>query len=252
MAGIEYVKNSIKYMLPPLLWDILIMIKRKSALELDPYIQRMESDALESFAFMPSSFLKKYLYYWNELTELDSIPGDIVEFGVHQGTTLSYLCHLTEILDHPNSSRKIIGFDTFNGFPNAKQMRESSYATDKKYSNSFTNTSKNYVLKKFKNRDKNRVHLIEGDIFQTLPKHLASWPNKICMAICDVDTDKTTQFILENVWDRMSPGGRIYFDEYSLDGWSETVGVAQFLKSRGISLECVKRGSHQPSAYIQR
>lgn len=47
----------------------------------------------------------------------------------------------------------------------------------------------------------------------------------------------------------MSPGGRIFLDPYSRGGWSETLGVDDFIKSHKIHLSIINCGYH-PSAII--
>ena len=68
-------------------------------------------------ATMRRHTLSRILYY-NELYQkvLDT-PGVVCEFGVHWGATTSLLINLRGIYEPYNFSRKIIGFDTFSGFP---------------------------------------------------------------------------------------------------------------------------------------
>jgi hypothetical protein len=209
---------------------------------------------MEAISFISTRQLKKYLFYWDEMKDLARIPGDIVEFGIFRGDTFAFLCHISELLDYPESARRLIGFDTFSGFPDAVDMSISPVTRDREASSWFSNTSKEIVIRKLRQRDQSRITLIEGDILLTLSDHLQRWPNKICMALVDVDTARAARYILEQVWTRIAPGGRIYLDEYSYRGWSETVGVDEFLTSQNIPLEAIKRlpGLTSPTAYIQR
>jgi hypothetical protein len=47
------------------------------------------------------------------------VPGVIMEFGVHWGRHLAALTALRGIYEPYNPHRRIVGFDTFTGFPNA-------------------------------------------------------------------------------------------------------------------------------------
>jgi len=76
---------------------------------------------------------EKYLYYVNnremehqigrlfnmnkifEQIKKDNIPGDIIEFGVYQGFSLSWLARFRDL--HKLNNRKIIGIDSFEGLP---------------------------------------------------------------------------------------------------------------------------------------
>jgi hypothetical protein len=205
--------------------------------------------AQDAISFVPIEQLRKVLFYYEEMKQLAAVPGDLVEFGVFRGSTLCFLSDANLILDGANSSRSIIGFDTFQGFTGAAP--EPKWRRDVECRDMFRETSKAIVLRKLEGRAGHRVRLVEGDILETLPPHFAAWPNKIAMAICDVDVARPTRFALDHIWDRMSPGGRIYLDEYSRDGWSETVGVDEFLKERGLALSRVRRTPGVPFAYIQ-
>jgi hypothetical protein len=194
--------------------------------------------------------LRKALFYYDELKALRDVPGDLVEFGVFRGTILCFLDDANRIIDGPNSSRTIVGFDTFAGFPADPGAAVSQ--RDAETRGLFRDTSIEVVRRKLEARPQHRVKLVEGDIRETLPKHLAAWPNRIAMAICDADVADVTRAILDGVWDRVSPGGRIYFDEYSRDGWSETIGVDGFLRDRGLPEDLVRRARGAPFAFVQR
>jgi hypothetical protein len=47
-----------------------------------------------------------------------NVKGSIVEGGVFQGSGLFTYAHLAEIYEPSNYHRQVIGFDTFEGFPN--------------------------------------------------------------------------------------------------------------------------------------
>ena len=58
----------------------------------------------------------RILYYSKIYQNILCKPGSIMEFGVQYGLTLSLLTKLRAIYEPFNFSRKIIGFDTFEGF----------------------------------------------------------------------------------------------------------------------------------------
>lgn len=91
--------------------------------------------------------------------------------------------------------------------------------------------------------------MIVGDIFETLPRTLAEWPNKIALVICDLDVGNVTKFVLQHIWDRISPGGLVCFDQYSRNGWSETTGKDEVLAERGLNLALLKKGPGSPAAF---
>jgi hypothetical protein len=201
----------------------------------------------DAFSLTRVPLLRKALFYYEELKELQHVPGDILEFGVYRGTMLCFLDDANQILDGTNSSRSVIGFDTFSGFPE----EDTAWQRDQETRAMFRETSLELLRRKVALRASSRIRLVDGDIRQTLPRHAAEWPNKVAMAICDADVADVTKAILDVIWDRVSPGGRIYFDEYSRDGWSETVGVDDFLRERGLPQALVRRARGMPVAYVQ-
>ena len=203
---------------------------------------------LDAISYVPFEQLRKMLFYYDELRGLDAVPGDVVEFGVWRASTLCFLSDASILLDGPNCSRSVIGFDTFSGFPADADL---SRDRDRECREYFRDTSSEYVRRKLEVRPGRRLQVIEGNIVETLPRHIAAWANRIAMAICDADTADVTRTILDHVWDRMAPGGRIYFDEYSRDGWSETDGVDGFFESRGLDRARIKRVRGMPIAFVQ-
>lgn len=67
--------------------------------------------------YMRSSVVAKLLYI-NELYQLIvRTPGVIMEFGVWWGTNMALFESLRAVYEPYNYTRKIIGFDTFEGYP---------------------------------------------------------------------------------------------------------------------------------------
>ena len=67
--------------------------------------------------YMRSSVVAKFLYI-NELYQLIvHTPGVIMEFGVWWGTNMALFESLRAVYEPYNYTRKIIGFDTFEGYP---------------------------------------------------------------------------------------------------------------------------------------
>src|SRR5689334_17724305 len=66
--------------------------------------------------YMRSSVLAKLLYV-NELYEhIIDVPGAVMEFGVWWGQNLCLFESLRAVYEPYNHARKVIGFDTFEGY----------------------------------------------------------------------------------------------------------------------------------------
>ena len=53
----------------------------------------------------------------------------------------------------------------------------------------------------------------------------------------DLDLEHPTYETLCNLWDRVSIGGVVVFDEYGYHKWSESKGVDRFISEKGLKLE---------------
>ena len=70
--------------------------------------------------------------FTNILTKIDmfkmvkNVQGSIVECGVYKGNGISTYSHLSSILEPVAFNRKVVGFDTFDGFPATSNADQSS------------------------------------------------------------------------------------------------------------------------------
>ncbi|WP_197504820.1 hypothetical protein [Comamonas aquatica] len=77
---------------------------------------------IHSMVGMKVQTLARTLYYSELYKSIVNTPGVICEFGVQWGATMTTLTNLRSIYEPFNISRKIIGFDTFEGFPSILTM----------------------------------------------------------------------------------------------------------------------------------
>lgn len=186
--------------------------------------------------------------YWEMIR---NIPGNILECGVAGGSFLFSMAHFSSIYEPHHYTRKIIGFDTFEGFTTpssqdlssgAKHMIEGGLCYD----------SYEYLSEAIKIYDQNRmignlpkVSLHKGDICDTLPKYLSEHPSAtISLLHLDLDLYSPTKKVLELTIDRMPKGSIIVFDEINNDDYpGETIAVMEQLGLRNINLNRVQEAS---------
>ncbi len=185
------------------------------------------------------------------------IPGDIVECGVFKGTGLYTFLKLNRIFN-PNSSKKVIGFDFFNteelisslSNPIDKQAMETLFVGR----NFNHNTSfKTYLHNKIISDGFTELEfdLIEGDVITTTKTFSQNNPGfKISLLYIDLDLEIPTYATLVNLWDNITKGGIIVFDEYGYHKWSESKGVDRFIEERNIEIKSLNFLC--PTAYIQK
>jgi hypothetical protein len=163
-----------------------------------------------------SRFLAKYEIYKKIL----DVDGSIIECGIKYGGGLMTFAHLSSIFEPVNYTRKIIGFDTFAGFPNlSKEDKGSKSKFAKK--GGFKADSYNDLKKSISLFDSNRflgeipkVEMVKGDATQTIPKYIKENQHLVVgLLYLDFDIYEPTKVALENFLPRMPKGSIIVFDE---------------------------------------
>jgi hypothetical protein len=66
----------------------------------------------------------------------------------------------------------------------------------------------------------------------------------------DLDLEVPTYDTLVNLWDNVTKGGLIVFDEYGYHKWSESKGVDRFIKERNLEIKSLNFAC--PTAYIKK
>jgi hypothetical protein len=193
--------------------------------------------------------LSRILYYNFLYQKIIDVPGVICEFGVQWGATLTQLINFRGMYEPYNHSRKIFGFDTFEGFSTIDQKdggfsKVGDYATKLGYEKTLESIltihesfSPISHIKKFE--------LIKGNASLTIATWLEQNPHAIVsMAIFDMDVYKPTKDVLENIIPRLTKGSVLVFDELNCQHFpGETAAVNEVLGLNNISL---KRHPHQP------
>lgn len=189
--------------------------------------------------------------------EVKNIPGDIVECGVFKGTGLYTFLKLKNIFN-PNSSKKVIGFDFFDtdGLISSIDNKEDKNAMDvlfKERHFSHTQSFKeNFKLQLINDGfSESEFDLIEGDVSVTTKHFSQSNPGfKISLLYMDLDLEIPTYDALINLWDNITKGGIIVFDEYGYHKWSESKGVDRFIQEKNLEIHSLNFMC--PTAYIKK
>lgn len=210
--------------------------------------------------------LSTYSPFFNLVRSTEMVTGDVLELGVARGASL-----LTTglILEEVGSSRKVLGIDTFSGFPetspedefdqfyalfesglitrehleSAELNRElvlnrggGSLPTTLSTSGDFSETSMSFILEKIQGLGLgSRIKVQKADLSQGLP---VSGP--FSLVLLDLDLYLGYANTLDDLYDRLSPGGSIYLDEYySLKFPGPRLAVSRF-QLRNPSAELVR------------
>lgn len=130
-----------------------------------------------------------------------SIPGDCAELGVFRGF---FAQKIHDFLP----DRKLILFDTFEGFDNRDISIESAISSESAR-DAFHRTSCESVLSLFK--DPKQVEIRKG----YFPETARSTDGPFCFVSLDVDLYKPTLEGLKFFYDKMTPGGIILVNDYN-------------------------------------
>lgn len=185
-----------------------------------------------------------YLFKWDLFQKIVDVQGSILEFGVYMGSGAFSFLSFSSILEPYNYQRKIIGFDTFEGFPGyskddlTTKERDPSITTE-----GFKVSDRLYsdLQECAEIQDMNRpighiqkLELVKGDIKISLPKFLEENPHTlISLLYLDMDLYEPTKLALELLYDRVVPGGIVAFDEINNPAWpGETKAYLEFFKGK--------------------
>ncbi|HEY3417847.1 MAG TPA: TylF/MycF/NovP-related O-methyltransferase [Armatimonadota bacterium] len=175
------------------------------------------------------------------------VQGSIVEVGVHRGASLMAWAQLSSIFEPVNYIRKIIGFDTFEGFPSVSEEDRKGTSEHVKVSGfDVEEDAEGDLRRAIELYDMNRlmghigkVELVRGDACQTIPQYLEENPHLIVSLLhLDADLYAPTKATLEALVPRMPKGAIIAFDELNMRLFpGETLATLEVLGIRNLRLQ---------------
>ena len=161
------------------------------------------------------------------------IPGYIVECGSNTGNHLMLFALLSTVYEPYAINRKIISFDTFEGFRSINAEADGELS-EKDFSNADLNLLENCVNIYDMNRHlshMNKISLVKGNAVETIPE----WKRKnkevvISLLYLDFDIYEPTVVALENLFELVPKGGIIAFDQFSYENFpGETLAFKDIL-----------------------
>jgi len=168
--------------------------------------------------FLESKNLARLLFLDHVYQHIIDVQGVIMEFGTRWGQNLGVLSALRGIYEPFNRHRKIIGFDTFSGFPSVSQQdgvkwQDGQLAVTEGYA-----TYLEKVLHVHEQANPlghiKKFELCPGDATLEVPCYLTAHPETIvALAYFDFDLYKPTKACLEAIRPRLTKGSVLVFDE---------------------------------------
>ena len=135
-----------------------------------------------------------------------SVAGDFVELGVFRGHTTLFCADYLDFQDQP---KRWLLYDTFDGIPEAQLDPGWADANKEVYQGTYSFEEVRDRFARFRN-----IEVIQGqvpDIFETRP------PGAIAFLHIDLNNAAAELAALDALYDQVSPGGVILFDDY---GWT--------------------------------
>lgn len=213
--------------------------------------QGSTTEKLENFAkYVPRQNLARFLARYEIFKLIKNIHGSIVECGVLFGGGLMSFAKLSTILEPYNFQRRIVGFDTFDGFPSidkadlrgrperkSAHLKRHGFAAESAYED-ILQAVEVYDMSRYLNHFP-KVQVIKGDFATTVGQFLTDFPHFVVSCLyLDFDIYQPTRAALQHFLPRMPKGSVLVFDELNEEAFpGETIAVMETLDLKSIRIQ---------------
>ena len=177
--------------------------------------------------------------------QIVDVQGIIIEFGTRWGQNLALFSALRGIYEPFNRHRKVVGFDTFTGFPEIGEKDRKAHELIEKGGFATTENYVEYLAKvmEYHEQDNPASHIRKfdlrvGDAVAEIDKYLKEYPETIiALAFFDFDIYEPTKKCLEAIQTHLVKGSVLAFDELSdHDSPGETIALKEVFGLNNIKL----------------
>ena len=204
-------------------------------------------DKLDAFPkFASRQAIAKFLTKYELFRKVLHVNGSVVECGVLHGGGLLAWAKLSAILEPINHTRKIIGFDTFEGFPSIHDKDHGMDESGHLRTGGLTGSTLDEVAAAVSLFDLNRplnhipkVELVQGDMAETAQRYVDDNPHLVVSLLnLDVDLYEPTKAALDAFVPRMPKGAIVVFDQLNAATFpGETLAVHEYFGVNSIEIE---------------
>jgi O-methyltransferase len=184
-------------------------------------------------------------WHWNlqimlwAAQQASGVAGDFVELGVYKGHTTRFLARY---LDFGALDKRWWLYDTFDGIPDDQKDRGREHLTAAAYGEAFTFEEVRERFAEFPN-----IVVTKGRVPEVFEE---TCPERISFLHIDLNNSTAEVAALDALYDRISPGGVIVFDDF---GWNSSHAQAkaetEWFASRGLALLPLPTGQ---AAFVKR
>lgn len=187
--------------------------------------------------------MSRMIFFYELYKKIIDVHGVAIMFGVRWGQDIALLETFRGMMEPFNYNRKIIGFDTFEGFPSVSE--KDNMSLNKKGDLKVAKGYETYLDKVLRAHEDasplahiKKFDLIKGDATKTFKKYLEKHPETIiALAYFDFDIYEPTKACMELCRERFTKGSVIGFDELNHPEWpGETLAVKETLGLNNIRL----------------
>lgn len=149
----------------------------------------------------------------------EGIPGDIAETGVWRGGAMIYAAAVLAELGYSAHQKTIWCFDSFEGLPRPDARSYPPDKGDPHHSFEWLRVSRETVQENFRKYgiDLEGIRFVKGWFRDTLPRWKAEFKlYPLAVLRLDGDMYESTWIALENLYPKLSPGGFLIVDDWSL------------------------------------
>jgi Macrocin-O-methyltransferase (TylF) len=203
-------------------------------------------DKLRNFTkFVPRAEISRFIVKNALFQRILNIHGYIIECGVFLGGGIMTWAQLSSIHEPLNHIRRVIGFDTFEGFP---QVHAKDISTENPFAaeGSLNVPAYHDLQECIRLYDLGRpighiprVELVAGNALETIPTYLDTHPHTVvALLYLDFDLYEPTKIAIETFLPRMPRGSVIAFDQLNQSHWpGETMAVYETIGIRNLRIE---------------
>jgi hypothetical protein len=187
--------------------------------------------------FIKRQDLSRLLFINDLYRRIVDVHGSILEFGVRWGQNLALFGSLRGIYEPFNHNRRIVGFDTWQGFPSVHEKdgrapvaEVGAYATTSGY--------EQYLERLLACHEQEspiahirKFELVKGDATLEVDRYLERHPETIvALAFFDLDLYEPTRKCLLSIRDRLTKGSVVAFDQVNVQTFpGETLALKEVL-----------------------
>lgn len=211
---------------------------RKNFLDLFKKSPIPEKELLANLGlFLNRQTLARIIFMHELYQKIISVHGIIIEFGVRWGQNLALFESFRGMYEPYNYTRKIVGFDTFEGFASLSQ-EDGTADIIKAHAYSVTDGYEHYLTHVLEYHEQEspiahirKFELVKGDAGFTIKKYLEDNPETIiALAYFDFDIFEPTAKCLELIRGHLTKGSIIGFDELNCHHFpGETLALKKVL-----------------------